>query len=184
MKKMLLKSVSALALLLPTLAMAHPGHHEIEVSQGLLAGVLHPLMGLDHLLAFVALGVLIAKSSIKQASMIGSLFIALLAMGFYGAQLGVLEVATGTIENMILVSVGLSVGLIALLKVVQGNISALVLTGFAVFHGLAHGLEVPAGASTHGFAIGFLFSSLALMITAQLLTKLSMVALPKFKVNH
>lgn len=184
MKNTVLKSAATLALLLPSLAMAHPGHPGIEVSQGLLAGALHPLMGLDHLLAFVALGILMAKTSLKQAMGIGALFVGLLAVGFFGAQMGVMDVASGTIETMILLSAGLSVGLVALFKVVKGNVSALALTGFAVFHGFAHGLEVPLGASTQGFAMGFLVSALALMVVARTLTMTGLVVLPKLKASH
>lgn len=184
MKNTVLKTASTLALLIPSLVMAHPGHEGIEVSQGLLAGVLHPLMGLDHLLAFVALGILMAKTNLKQAISIGALFVGLLAVGFFGAQMGVMDVASGTIETMILLSVGLSIGLVALFKVVKGSLSALALTGFAVFHGFAHGLEVPMGASTQGFAVGFLLSAFALMVVARSLTMAGLAILPKRKVSY
>jgi urease accessory protein len=171
------KIISAVLLSLPMFAFAHPGHEAISVSEGVLAGVLHPLMGLDHLLAILALGVLLSKVSNKQAILIGSSFVALLALGFYGAQLGILNMAGNIIETLIMVSVALSLGFIVLPRVVKAHISALLITGFAVFHGIAHGLEVPVGASSQGFALGFLVSAIMLMV----LSRLAIVALSAYQ---
>ncbi|MFY0701580.1 MAG: HupE/UreJ family protein [Bermanella sp.] len=166
-----MKKIIAGALLSsPMLAMAHPGHESISVTQGVLAGALHPLMGLDHLLAFAALGVLLFRLTSKQAGLIGSGFIALLALGFYGAQSGVLSFASNTVESLIMLSVVLSLGVVMASRFIGHHKSALLLTAFAVFHGMAHGVEVPATASAHGFAAGFLVSSAMLMLVVRTLT--------------
>ncbi|MFT5595043.1 MAG: urease accessory protein [Oceanicoccus sp.] len=159
------KIFAALLLGLPMFAMAHPGHESISATQGLIAGALHPLMGLDHLLAFLALGVLLYRLPSKQATLIGAAFVALLAVGFYGAQSGILQLASTTVESLILVSVILSIACLGLGRFVGHYKSALLVTAFAVFHGVAHGVEVPAGVSSHGFALGFLLSTgLVLML--------------------
>lgn len=161
------KIIAALLSSLPMLAVAHPGHDAISVSEGMLAGFLHPLLGLDHLLAIAALGILLFSVSKKQSIVIGASFIALLAIGFYGAQLGVFSMAENIMETLIMASVVLSLGFVVLSKVIKANVSAFIVTGFAVFHGIAHGVEVPAGASSQGFAAGFLISCVILMLASR-----------------
>ncbi|MGR6872023.1 HupE/UreJ family protein [Pseudomonas sp. HK3] len=158
------KIFAALLLNLPMLVMAHPGHESISATQGLIAGALHPLMGIDHLLAFAALGILLFRLKAKQAMLIGSAFVVLLAVGFYGAQMGALQLASATVESLILLSVVLSIACLGLGRFVGHYKSALLVTAFAIFHGVAHGVEVPAGASSHGFAAGFLFSTCAVLL--------------------
>lgn len=162
------KILASLLLSLPMLALAHPGHESISVGEGIFAGVIHPLMGLDHLLAFAALGILLFRMTTKRAVLIGASFIGLLAVGFYGAQTGVLTLASSTVENLILASVILSVVCLGLGRFVSYDKSAFLVTAFAIFHGVAHGVEVPSGASSHGFAIGFLLSSAVLMVLTRL----------------
>ena len=162
------KILASLLLSLPMLALAHPGHESISVGEGIFAGVIHPLMGLDHLLAFAALGILLFRLTTKQALIIGTTFIALLAVGFYGAQAGVLNLASIMVEGLILMSVVLSIVCLGLGRFVGHYKSAFLVTTFAIFHGIAHGVEVPSGASSHGFAIGFLLSSAVLMVLTRL----------------
>ena len=158
------KIFTALLLSLPMLVMAHPGHESISAAQGLVAGALHPLMGIDHLLAFAALGILLFRLQAKQAALVGLAFVMLLAVGFYGAQIGALPLASATVESLILLSVVLSIACLGLGRFVGHYKSALLVTAFAIFHGVAHGVEVPVGASSHGFASGFLFSTCAVLL--------------------
>ena len=174
--------LGSLLLMMPMLAAAHPGHESISVTEGLLAGALHPLMGLDHLLAFAALGVLLFSINGKHAALIGMAFIGLLAVGFYGAQMGIFNIASATVETFILGSVLLSVVCLGLARFVGHYKSALLVTGFAVFHGVAHGVEVPVGASSHGFAVGFLLTSCALLLCMRTLP--SVVMLMKRNMQH
>lgn len=164
------KIIVAALLSLPMIVMAHPGHEAISATEGVLAGILHPLMGLDHLLAFAALGVLLFRLTNKQAALIGGAFIGLLAVGFYGAQSGVLQLASSAVESLIMLSVILSVAFLVLGRFVGHHKSALLITAFAVFHGIAHGVEVPLGANAHGFAAGFLVSSAVLMLMVRTAT--------------
>ena len=67
------------------------------------------------------------------------------------------------VESLILVSVILSIACLVLGRFVGHHKSALLVTAFAVFHGVAHGVEVPTGVSSHGFALGFFVSTYAVL---------------------
>ena len=165
------KVISTLLLLLPLSAVAHPGHEHTSVVSGLVSGALHPLLGLDHLLALLAVGLLSARMTGKQRFMMPVAFIAMMAIGFYAAHAGLHGFASGTIETLIVASLfagGAFVAIAMLLKRhhVVSRLGAWGMTGFAVFHGLAHGLEVPAESALNGFAVGFLGMSVFLMALA------------------
>ena len=165
------KIIAAIAALLPALAIAHPGHEATSMLSGLVGGVLHPLLGLDHLLALLAVGLLSARLTGKQRFIVPVAFISLMAIGFYAAHAGVHGIASGTIELAISASILAAAGFVVIALAVKKSqvISALGawgMTGFAVFHGLAHGLEVPAAAALNGFAFGFLLMSSTLIALA------------------
>ncbi|TRX73978.1 HupE/UreJ family protein [Pseudomonas mangiferae] len=142
-------------LLGPTLAFAHPGHD----STGLLAGVAHPLTGLDHLLAMLAVGLWAAQQQgaarwALPATFVGSMLV--------GGLLGFSGVALPFLETDIAASV-LALGLLVALAVRPPLALALGLTAlFAVAHGTAHGLELPDLASPWTFAAGFVAATAAL----------------------
>jgi urease accessory protein len=147
MKPLRLAAVAAL-ILSPTLAQAHPGLH----ADGLAAGALHPLTGLDHLLAMVAVGLWAASLGgaarwIAPAAFVG-------AMGV-GAALGVGGVGFPGVEPLIAASVvGLGLAVAARLRVSAAAAAALVGV-FALAHGHAHGVEMPAMASPLAYGLGF-----------------------------
>ena len=164
--------IAALALLMSSFAMAHPDHESASMLSGLIAGALHPLLGLDHLLVLLLTGALMAQTPAKQVRLVPLCFVGLMATGFFTAHLGVHAISAGTIE--LLISTSLVVGAIFLLvgqlaqrrfnKISSLNrFGAWVMTSFAVFHGFAHGLEVPAGAAASGFLFGFTAVSFCLI---------------------
>ncbi|MEG9526208.1 MAG: HupE/UreJ family protein [Hyphomicrobiales bacterium] len=140
---------TALALL-PQAALAHPGH---GVATGAEAGFLHPLMGADHILAMVAVGLLAA---LRGGRALWALPLAFLALMSAGAGLGMAGIAlpyaeTGIALSIVVFGLAAIVGLrapVALLAVLVGV--------FAVFHGYAHGAETPETASGLSFGLGFL----------------------------
>ena len=150
------KVFGALALLLaPALAFAHPGHDE----SGLMAGIGHPLGGLDHLLAMVAVGLWAAqqKGAARWAlpcTFVGTMLIGGL-LGFEGLELPALE--SGIAASVF--ALGLAVAL-AVRPPLFMAIGATAL--FALFHGVAHGLELPEMSSPWGYAIGFVGATAAL----------------------
>lgn len=159
---------------LPALAFAHPGHEQASSMMGLVSGALHPLLGLDHLLAILALGLFSARLEGKQRFVVPAVFLTMMATGFYMAHAGLHSLSGAFIETAIMLSLLFAV--VSMLVVVAMKKSQLLsgvkqgaawlMTGFAVFHGLAHGLEVPAGATLNGFALGFLSASALLIAIA------------------
>ncbi|MEH3117635.1 MAG: HupE/UreJ family protein [Methylorubrum populi] len=154
--KRLTAGLTAGLLLLPHAALAHPGHGE---AGGLAQGFLHPVGGADHVLAMVAVGLLAALYGGRALLALPLAFLAMMALG---AGLGMAGVALPYAE----VGIGLSVvafGLALALRVAAplAALTALV-GGFAVFHGLAHGAEMPENASGLAYGFGFLAATAAL----------------------
>jgi urease accessory protein len=145
----------AALLIAPTVALPHPGHAE----SGLLAGAGHPLGGVDHLLAMLAVGLWAAQQKGTARWALPCTFVASMLLGgllgFAGWQLPALE--SGIAASV------LALGLAVALAVRPPLSLAVVATaGFALFHGVAHGLELPSMASPWGYAAGFVLATAAL----------------------
>lgn len=161
MKKSLasiIPALAAVAALSVSTAFAHPDH---DVPSGAIAGLMHPLTGIDHLIALAAVGALFAlMPSRARWSGVAALMTALAA----GAVVGLAGIKLPGSEWMIALSV-----LVAGVMLVKsgGTHPALVIGGaalFALFHGYAHGVET-TGAAT-AFVAAFLLSSLAIVLVA------------------
>jgi urease accessory protein len=139
----------------PALAFAHPGHAD----SGLAAGLAHPVFGLDHLLAMLAVGLWAAQQSGAARWALPGTFVASMLLGgllgFSGMQIPLME--TGIAGSVL--AFGLLVAVAARLPLAV----SLGLTGlFALTHGVAHGLELPELASPWGYAAGFIAATAAL----------------------
>ena len=175
MKMLKALALSATGLMASSQAFAHVGHQASE--SGFISGILHPLTGLDHLLVLLAVGIIAATLKGRQRLMVPAAFVALMAAGFVIAYAGLQGLSGGTIETLISVSViaalALVVALNSGLKLFSapgvGAASAWLLTAFAIAHGFAHGLEVPAASSAVNFAIGFVMAS-SIVVTLSYLT--------------
>jgi len=143
--------VALLAATLP--ALAHPGHGPLT---GFAAGVLHPLMGLDHLLAMVAVGLWAGLAGGSRAWLWPATFVSSMAVG---CALGLSDVVTVPAEPVILASVlALGVAVASGLRAPLALGAALIAVfGFA--HGYAHGTEMPADANGLEFAGGFILAT-------------------------
>jgi urease accessory protein len=152
-----LRYAAALVLaLLPSAALAHTGAGD---AHGLIHGFLHPLAGLDHVFAMVTVGILAAQLGGGALVLLPAAF--LLAMAAGGA-LGMAGVALPFVEAGIAASV-IVLGAIALLRVKIPVGIAIALAGlFAVFHGHAHGTEMPFAAAAVSYALGFLAATVLL----------------------
>jgi urease accessory protein len=148
MHRTLLRLAGAFIALAPVAASAHPGHD----GAGLVHGFMHPLGGYDHIIAMVAVGVLAARLGGRALWLVPASFVA--AMTIAGAA-GSTGVALPYVETGILASV-LALGAVALFGMAMPVAAAIGLVGFfAVFHGYAHGLEMPATASALAYGAGF-----------------------------
>ncbi|MBO4120042.1 HupE/UreJ family protein [Cupriavidus gilardii] len=143
-------SIAGLAAMLASApALAHPGHDVASVGASLASGLLHPLTGADHLLAMVAVGVWSALAvGAGGGGGVGVLRVplAFVALMLVGAVLGLAGLALPAVEPMIAASL-LVVGLLVALRARMPAGAAMALVGgFALFHGYAHGAELPASA--------------------------------------
>ena len=160
------KSLYTLALFLtPAVAFAHPGHDHA----GLLAGLAHPVFGLDHLLAMLAVGLWAAQQRGQARWALPLTFVATLLLGglfgFAGVEMPLME--TGIAGSV------LAIGLLVALAVRPPLAIAVGLTAlFALAHGVAHGLELPALASPWGYATGFVVATAALHGAAYALVRI------------
>jgi urease accessory protein len=151
-----LATLAASAFVFPALAHAHPGHEGHELTWDFGAGFAHPLSGLDHLLAMVAVGLWAAQLGGRARWLVPAAFVGVMALG--GA-LGSTGLTVPGVEQGIAASVlvlGLLVAAAARPPVAAGMALA---GGFAVFHGVAHGAEMPASAGGLGYGAGFVLAT-------------------------
>eukprot|EP01035_Chromulina_nebulosa_P037207 gene37207-50203_t len=152
-RKLMRKLLPALAALLafaPTAAFAHPGHGE---AIGFAAGFLHPMSGLDHVLCMVAVGIFAVVLGGRALVLVPLSFVGMMVVGFL---LGANGLDLPFVELAIALS-SIVVGAVAASGKSMPVAAAMSLVGaFAVFHGLAHGAEMPTNTSGLEFAAGFM----------------------------
>ena len=148
--------------LLPTAAFAHPGHD----TSGMLAGLLHPLMGWDHLLAMVAVGMLAVMGRSKPAWQLPLAFVGFMLIG---ALLGINGVAIAAVETGILLSLVVLGGLLAVGRAGYLSVMTLCCALFGMLHGNAHGIELPANSAASSYISGFIVATIFLHAVGYLL---------------
>lgn len=147
-----LLSAGLAGLLIVTLALpaaAHTGHAD---GAGFLHGFLHPLGGIDHLLAMVGVGLWAAQLGGRALWLLPVAFVTMLAGG---AVLGMAGVELPLVEAGIAASVAVLGLLVVLNKRVPVAAGMALVGAFAVFHGHAHGAEMPAAAQPLLYGFGF-----------------------------
>ena len=151
--KMVLAGIALLSS--PFLAQAHPGHG----SGGFAPGFTHPLLGWDHLLVMLAVGIWAAQKFGAARWQIPAAFVSAMMVGGIAGALGL---HVPGVEFLIMLSIPV-VGWIVIERVKLKNSSSAALAGFfAFFHGMAHGAEMPASASAVSFVIGFAVATVLL----------------------
>lgn len=148
-------------------AFAHPGHDAATVGASLWAGLLHPFTGLDHLLAMTAVGVWSAQTArTAQGGSVLRLPLAFVLLMLVGAALGLGGLALPAVEPMIAASLLVLGLLVAARATLPGPAGMAVVGGFALFHGYAHGAELPVAAAalpaTLAYVAGFACATMAL----------------------
>lgn len=141
-------------------ALAHPGGEHVH---GFVAGLLHPVLGWDHLLAMLAVGVWSAQQGGAQRWLLPASFVTAMCVG---GVLGMGGLQLAFTETAIAVSVLALGSLIALARHLAAPAAASLCALAALFHGLAHGGELPADASALGYASGFLLATAGLHLAA------------------
>lgn len=143
---------AALILVLMTQAAeAHGGH-----GGGFASGLLHPVTGWDHVIAMVAVGLwgaFLGRPAIWVLPVVFPLVMA------FGGALGVLGVPVPQVETGIALSavvLGLLVAGAARLPLIWAGV---IVGLFAIFHGHAHGTELPAAANPFAYALGFVIAT-------------------------
>lgn len=154
MLRSLLLLATALLIALATPSMAHETHGYGR--GGFLSGFLHPVLGWDHVVAMVAVGLWGAVLERPAIWLLPIVFP--LAMAF-SAALGVIGAPLPFVETGIAVS-AVAIGLlIALFARPPLWFAAGVVGIFALFHGHAHGTELPDTANPFAYALGFVLST-------------------------
>lgn len=152
-------ALAALAVLVPALAAAHPGHGlaaPAGAGGGFLDGFTHPLFGWDHVVAMVAVGLWGAFLGAPALWLLPVVFPLVMAGG---AALGILGVPLPFVEVGIAAS-ALVLGLLVLMQVRLALPAAVAVVGvFAVFHGHAHGTELPGAANAFAYGAGFVLAT-------------------------
>lgn len=144
---------SGLALLLMAAAapvFAHAGHAS---AGGFVSGLFHPLLGIDHLLAMVAVGAWsVVLGGGRGVLLLPAVFVKLLAAG---AALAMSAVWLPAVEPAIAASAVALGAALAFRARPQTWIACLLVGMFAVFHGHAHGTELPAASNPYSYVFGF-----------------------------
>lgn len=148
------RAVLAAAFLLVALpAWAHEGGGQ---AAGFVSGLLHPVSGLDHVLAMVAVGLWGAQLGAPAIWLLPVAFPLVMAFGGF---LGLMGVPVPGVE----IGIALSAVLLGVVVATQSRpplAVAVALVGFfAVFHGHAHGTELPEGASGLLYSVGFVIAT-------------------------
>jgi urease accessory protein len=148
--------VAGLVLALAPVASAHPGHNG---HGGFAGGLLHPLTGLDHILAMIAVGMWAVRTHGAAVWRLPLTFVGFMVLGGALARIGVPMPA---VESTIAASV-LVLGLILAVWITPPAWAAVALVGlFAVFHGYAHMTEIGPGHAPAAYAMGFVTATVSL----------------------
>jgi urease accessory protein len=152
-KAAVLPLLAAAAAGLPTAAFAHAGHGE---ASGFLHGLAHPVGGLDHVLAMVMVGVLAWQLGSRALWLVPATFVTVMALG---GVLGVAGISVPAVELGIALSIVVLGALVAFGAKAPIAVLLALVGGFAVFHGYAHGAEMPEGAGGLAYGLGFLVAT-------------------------
>jgi urease accessory protein len=156
-KRLCLSAILLLAASIP--AYAHVG---IGTTSSFTAGFMHPLSGLDHMTVMIAVGLWAALKGGKAVLAWPAAFVGVMLVGGVA---GMLHMPLPFVEPGILASV-VALGLLVALAVDLPVSAGVAIIGlFALFHGHAHGTEVPENAGGLEYMAGFAIATAALHAT-------------------
>lgn len=141
-------------------------HEQAGVAGGFVSGFLHPIFGPDHVVAMVAVGLWGAQLGSPAIWILPITFPLIMA---FGGLLGVMGVPIPSVEIGIALS-AVALGFVVALAARPPLWAAMVLVGiFAIFHGHAHGTELPSAANPLAYGVGFVVATGLLHLTGILI---------------
>ena len=153
---------------IPGVAYAHDGTN--LALGGFLSGMVHPVLGYDHLLAMLSVGILSAQIGGRAIWTVPATFVSVMALG---GLLGLVDIGLTVTE----LGIAISLVILGLVIAAERRISILVaMIGvgfFAIFHGYAHGSEVPDTAEPLLYALGFLLGTALIHIAGVVIGDIS-----------
>jgi len=137
--------------------------HNFTGMIGFYDGISHPVLGFDHFLAMISVGIVSAQIGGKAIWTVPATFVIIMTLGgVFGFLLIINEfffVEVGIILSVILLGFGISIE-----KKIPTMLIMVFVGIFGLFHGIAHGIEVPAAANPLLFVLGFICGTSALHI--------------------
>ena len=137
---------------------------------GFLSGLVHPVLGYDHLLAMLSVGILSAQIGGRAIWTVPATFVGVMA---FGGVLGIIDIGISITE------IGIAFSLVILGSIIASErrlpiVLAMIGVGFfAIFHGYAHGTEMPQTAEPVTYAFGFLTGTALIHIAGVLVGDIS-----------
>ncbi|WP_223421423.1 HupE/UreJ family protein [Tateyamaria pelophila] len=151
-------TITLLAITLAFLGTAFPvlAHAGDGYGGGFITGFTHPILGWDHVAAMVAVGLLGAFLGAPSIWILPVVFPLVMALG---AVVGILGIPVPAVETGIALSAVVLGLMIAFALKPPIWVSAAIVGAFAVFHGYAHGTELPATVNAFAYAVGFVIAT-------------------------
>ena len=153
---------------IPGVAYAHEGTN-LGLG-GFLSGIVHPVLGYDHLLAMLSVGIISAQIGGRAIWTVPATFVTVMAIG---GVLGLINIGLTATE------LGIAVSLVILGLVIAAErripiLAVMIGVGFfAIFHGYAHGAEMPDTAEPFLYALGFLVGTALIHIAGVVIGDIS-----------
>lgn len=161
-----MKKISLCFLALLLLQASPASAHILSGETGFMAGLKHPVLGLDHFLAMVSVGIISAQIGGRAIWSVPATFVAMMALGgIFG-----IENLTLPFSEYILAFSVFALGLSIAASRRMPIMLAMVFVGvFGMFHGYAHGIEMPHVAKPVPYALGFITGTASLHIAGVLI---------------
>ena len=135
-----------------------------------LSGLTHPVLGFDHLLAMVSVGMISAQIGGRAVWSVPATFVFVM---FIGGLIGINLEGLRGYEIGIALSVLLLGAALAAEKTIPSNFAMVAVGVFAIFHGYAHGEEIPTVAKPIPYVSGFMMGTILLHVTGLVLADIS-----------
>ncbi len=146
--------------------------HANPATGGFSAGLLHPVLGFDHLLAMVSVGVVSAQIGGRSIWLIPLIFVSAMLMGgmtgIYGIPIPYFSIEQGIAASVLILGLAIAAD-----RSVPVILISLFVGFFGIFHGHAHGLEMPENALPVLYITGFICGTASLHILGVIIGLLS-----------